>query len=228
MARDLGAEIVAIEAEIAQLADRFGEAARVALQDALGRGLERLVASRGEWFAGLDAETAASLRRSTDQAVASSAAATAERLRDPDLWRSPMTAPGRREPRESFWETELPEWLVSFLRRFTRGEEEEPGPEALDDPSNRIWVQLLNAADPLDPILTEFGLAPVAIPDPGGGHFGLQPRTLAELDPGGALRPLWDGYRGLYRRYRQLQRTAVEEPAERSLGRWRRLRRPRE
>lgn len=181
MARDLRAEIVAIEAEIAQLADRFGEAAREALQDALGRGLERLVASRGEWFAGLDAETAASLRRSTDQAVASSAAATAERLRDPDLWRSPMTAPGRREPRESGWETELPEWLVSFLRRFTRGEEEEPGPEALDDPSNRIWLQLLNAADPLDPILTEFGLAPVAIPDPGGG--ALRPPA---ADPGRA------------------------------------------
>lgn len=225
MARDLRTEIAAIEAEIAQLADQFAEAARVVLQDALGRGLERLVASRGEWFAGLDAETAASLRRSADQAVASSAAATAERLRDPDLWRSPMTSPGRREPRESGWEMELPEWLVSFLRRFTR-EEEEAGPEALDDPSNRIWIQLLNAADPLDPILTEFGLAPFAIPDPGGGHFGLQPRTLAELDPGGALRPLWDGYRGLYRQYRQLQRTAIAESEERSLGRWRGLRRP--
>lgn len=123
------------------------------------------------------------LRPALDEAAARAIAAgvrgVERRLADPDVWLRPLTAPG----------------VVTGL-----GE--------LDDPGNRVWVALLAAATPLDPVLEEFGLPPDPAPNLGGGHYGLQPRTAAQLDPSGALVRTWRRYRNAYARYAALTREA--------------------
>jgi hypothetical protein len=95
--------------------------------------------------------------------------------------------------------------VSSTLHRFA-SRDDEPRLGELDDPSNRIWVAISSAARALDPVLQEFGLPPSSTPDLGGGHYGLQPRTLAQLDPTGTLARLWRRYALVYRRYAALER----------------------
>jgi hypothetical protein len=103
-------------------------------------------------------------------------------------------------PSEAGWDGALPEWLSNALRRFTRAPRR-PAIDDLDDPGNRIWIALLAAAKALDPVLAEFGLSPSSVPDLGGGHYGIQPRTAEQLDPSGELVRLWRRYRLAYQRY---------------------------
>jgi hypothetical protein len=181
---DLDARISSAREAILSLAEEFAEAARRAVEAALTQAMERLVVRYADWFNRLDDRTARALREATQATIQRSAAKVGERLKDPDVWLSPSV-------------------LV----------DDQPEPE-LDDPANRVWIALLNAADPLDPVLIEFGLTPSDVPDRGGGHFGLQPRTARELDRKGTLAPLWGRYRKLYEAYRRAVR-APEEARER-------------
>lgn len=214
---------------IALVADRFAAEAERVVAGALSRAMERLIPSRATWFNELDAESANALRRAIEEAIRRSAADIGKRLRNEEIWLRPTVLVEERSEHGGWrWD-----WLVFELVRtlVSRSRPARPGPQ-LDDPVNRAWIVLLNAADPLDGVLTEFGLQPSALPDPGGAHFGLQPRTLAELDPTGTLAGLWSRYVKLFRRHARLERrlsgrgrAEEEAPHERddALKRWREL-----
>ncbi|HEX2032192.1 MAG TPA: hypothetical protein VHL78_12470, partial [Actinomycetota bacterium] len=192
---DAEARVAQLRREIEDLALRFSDAAAPALSDALRRSLERLVVARAEWFNGLDEASASALRRSAEAAIDRGAQRVAGRLRDLDLWLNPTVS--------------LPH---------------PPAPN-LDQPNHRAWIALLNAADYVDPVLLEYGLAPSELPDRGGAHYGLQPQRLRELDPRGTLDRLWRRYVGVYERYREALRRIPEDQQrderERALRRWR-------
>lgn len=197
MARaDADARVAELRREMEDLARRFADAAVPALRDALRRSLELLVVARAEWFNELDEASASALRRSAEAAIDRGAERVAERLRDPDLWLNPTVS--------------LPH---------------PPAPN-LDQPNHRAWIALLNAADYVDPVLLEYGLAPSDVPDRGGAHYGLQPQRLRDLDPRGTLDRLWRRYLAVSERYRELLRRIPEDrqrqEREEALRRWRR------
>jgi hypothetical protein len=165
---------------ILSLSEEFAEAARRTVETALDRAMERLVVRYADWFNHLEDRAAVALRETVHRTIKRSAVRVGQRLKDPDVWLSPSVVV-------------------------------DGGPQAkLDEPANRVWIALLNAADPLDPVLTEFGLQPSDVPDRGGGHFGLQPKSLGELDPKGVLAGLWGRYRKLYEAYQRALRAPEE------------------
>lgn len=181
---NLDARITSAREEIVALAGEFAETARRTVETALTRAMERLVVQYADWFNHLDDRTARALREAVQRTIERSALRVGERLRDPDVWLAPSVVVDGQ-------------------------------PEArLDEPANRVWIALLNAADPLDPVLTEFGLQPSDVPDRGGGHFGLQPKTAGELDPRGTLVVLWGRYRKLHEAYRKALRELTERRDE--------------
>ena len=193
----------AARGEIAELARAFADRAGPVVEDALTRRLEALVEAHPERFGELRPEASAAFRASTAQAVVAGAALVSARLRAEDVWLEPYTAPGVVHRPEQGWEGSLPEFVSGFLKRFTR---RDTGPVLgeLDDPANRVWIALLSAARSLDPALREFGLEPSSTPDLGGGHYGLAPKTAAQLDPTGELSRLWRRYRLAFERYSAL------------------------
>ncbi|MGZ8636570.1 MAG: hypothetical protein ACXWX2_06290 [Actinomycetota bacterium] len=191
-------------AEVVATASEFALASEPIVVAALRRRIEALLEARPEWFGALSPDVAGALREAADRAIARGAANAAKRLADPELWLEPMTAPGVSPNPGAGWDGELPAWFTGLLGRFTRRQAPELG--SLDDPGHRIWVALLLAARPLDPVLEEFGLAPSSTPDLGGGHYGLQPKTAAQLDPSGTLGRLWKRYRLAYGRLAALSR----------------------
>jgi hypothetical protein len=178
---DLEGQLEDVREQMVACGEEFASAAESLLVEALERAVERLVVQESEWLNGLRPETLTALRRSVAQTIRGSARATAERLRDPDLWLAPT---------------------VSL--------DHPPGPE-LDRPNNRAWIRMLRAADALDGVLVEFGLRPSDLPDPGGAHFGLQPQTAAEVDRRGTLTRLWRRYLSVYERHEELIRRIPEE-----------------
>lgn len=216
-----------LEREIRALGAEFADAAGRAIEACLHRAMERLVADRSGWFEGLDDQTAGSFRRAVDEAIRAGAANVAASLRDPDISLSPMTLLEREDP-SPMAGLDVPEWFARLALRIAGGSPRDSISE-LDDPPNRIWVHILNAADPLDPFLREIGLSPSAVPDPGGGHFGLQPRSVTELDPEGTLRLFWDRYKRLYMTYVALRLDRPKaEPGRSAVHRWRGMRGRRE
>lgn len=189
--------------EIRELARAFAERAEPVVRAALTRRLDALLEAHATWFGDLREDAAAAFRASAGEAIDAGAAGVRERLGAEDVWLQPYTAPGVVHRPEHGWEGSLPEFVSGFLKRFSRHDR---GPElhGLDDPSNRVWVALLSAARSLDPVLGEFGLAPSSTPDLGGGHYGLAPKTAAQLDPTGELARLWKRYRLVYARYAAL------------------------
>ncbi len=181
--------------QMQEAGQRFADAARPALADAIEHRVERLVSERASWFNALDEGTRTALRRAVADTIQSAARSTATRLKDPDLWRSPTV-------------------LV-----------DQPLEDRFDHPNDRAWIAMLNAADALDGVLVEFGLHPSPIPDAGGGHFGLQPQAGDELDPRGVLGRLWRQYARIYVRYREVERSLPEQQRAReraeALRRWR-------
>jgi hypothetical protein len=190
-------------ADVSAIASEFARAARPIVEAALRRRLDALVGARSGWFQGLKPDVAASFEAAADRAIARGAAEVERRLSDLDRWFDPRIAPGVEPRPEAGWDGALPEWVSAMLRRLS-GRERAPGLGDLGDPGHRIWVALLSAATPLDAVLEEFGLAPSSIPDLGGGHFGLQPKTAADLDPSGTLERLWKRYLAVYERYASL------------------------
>lgn len=224
-ADELMDDLHATQRAISRLAAGFADAAGRALTSALHRRIEDLIVSRADWFNRLDPESVSSLRRSVDDAISVGAEEIAEQLRDEALWIEPATL------REAFVETPDVDVAAGPLEvghgaKTTGRRVREPMPSGtLDDPMNRVWVRLTNGADRLDGVLTEFGLTPNSLPDPGGGHYGLQPRTAHELDPSGELARLWREYLELYARHRRLEARAEGERAsraeEKARRRWR-------
>lgn len=156
--------------ELAVVGRRFAEAAEPVLVEALRRAVEAFTAAGAGTLDRLDEESRQAFRRAADEAIRQGAREAARTLAYEEIWLEPSVNPGG-------------------------------GPErVLDDPSNRVWIRLSKAAASLDPVLREFGLRPSPAADPGGGHYGLQPRTAGELDPEGRLTGLWDSYCRTYRR----------------------------
>jgi hypothetical protein len=187
--------VEALSREIEVLGRGFADRVPPLLTRALDRAMEHLVSSRAEWFNDLKPDAVSALRRSVKAAIDRGAQEVRRRLQEPDLWLHPTIEHAR-------------------------------GPdERLDDHNHRAWVAILNGADALDPVLNEFGLPPGVVPDPGGGHYGLQPQRLGELDPSGTLGRLWRRYVGLYEQYREALRRIPEERRARdrdeALRRWR-------
>ena len=180
--------------------EAFRRAAVPALEAALDKGVQRLVASEPEWHAAMNDDVRTAFRNATERAIAQGVTDVEARLTD-DVWLDPYVAPGMERSPATVWEGDLPDWVVSVLRVLTRRPRPEPLGE-LDDVANRAWIALLAAAKPLDPVLEEFGLMPSGVPDLGGGNFGLAPRNAEDLDPDGSLRSSWNRYRAEYERYR--------------------------
>jgi hypothetical protein len=175
--------------ELTVLGRRFAEAAEPLLVTALDRASEGLAVANAERLEGLNDESREAFRRAVTAAIRQGAGEAARSVADDDIWVEPSVNP-------------------------------DGGPERrLDHPANRAWVRLTKAAAPLDPVMGEFGLVPSATPDPGGGHYGLQPRSAAELDPRGVLTRLWETYWRTYRRIAESQREGLRG---RTLRWWRR------
>lgn len=190
--------------EIADLADAFRAAAAPALERTLHRRVEALVEARRAWWDDLSEEVRDAFRTAVTRAIGNGVGEALRRLEAEDVWLAPLVAPGLRAGSDVGWDADLPDWLTGLLRRFTPKRSVGPRLEALDDPGNRIWLALVSAARPLDPVMEEFGLAPSSVPSVGGGHYGLGPKTAEQLDPSGELGRLWHRYRIVHQRYAAL------------------------
>ncbi|HJV04813.1 MAG TPA: hypothetical protein VJ868_06080 [Actinomycetota bacterium] len=175
--------------ELAVLGRRFAETAEPLLVEALERAMESLAVANGHVLDGLNEESREAFRRAIEEAIHQGAREATRSVRDQEIWLEPSVDP-QGEP----------------ARR-------------LDHPSNRAWIRLSRAAAALDPVLGEFGFIPSPTADPGGGHFGLQPRTAADLDPRGRLTRIWEEYRRTYRRMAEDRRAGTRG---RALRWWRR------
>jgi hypothetical protein len=174
------------------------------LRESLRRGFERLCADYAHLVQRLDDPTRAALEQAADRSIDVGVAAVIERLRSPELWLAPLTAPHLVVTHEQGW----PDWLPEDFARLLRPRRRVPPTLGeLDDPSNRVWVAISAAAKPLEPVLEEFGFRPGRRRF--GGRFGVGPKTLPQLDPSGVLQRRWRRYRVAFDRLSEL--AAVEE-----------------
>lgn len=194
MAGDTFADLEMARQSVLGEAARFVEELGPILRQSLRDGFDRLSIRQAAHLEGLDEGTRTALELAIDRASDAGVDAVGARLRPPDIWLAPFTAPHMEAPRPSGW----PLWLPAWLARLGRGRDT-PTLGALDDPSNRIWVAISSAAIPLDPVLREFGFEPERR-RLGGGSFGISARTLPQLDPSGTLQRRWRRYRAAYER----------------------------
>ncbi len=167
------------------------------LEPILGRslrdGFERLCADHAHLVLPLDDPTRAALEQAAERSIGAGVAAVVQRLRSPEIWLAPFTAPHLVVVKEEGW----PDWLPEAFARLLRPSRRVPATLGeLDDPSNRIWVAISAAAKPLEPVLEEFGFRPGRRRF--GGRFGVGPRTLPQLDPSGVLQRRWRRYRAAF------------------------------
>ena len=195
MTRDTFVVLEAARERVLAEAARFVEALELVLGGSLGAGFERLCIRQADHIARLDPQTRAALDKAIRRATGAGVTEACERLRSPEIWLSPLTAPGLRPRTVPAVRLGVPEWIARL--GGSGGERLSLG--ALDDPSNRIWVAISSAAKPLDPVLEEFGFRPER-KRIGGGSFGISARTLPQLDPSGALGQRWRRYRAAFER----------------------------
>ena len=193
--RDTIAVLEAARERVLGEAARFVEALELILGGSLGAGFDRLCIRQADHIARLDPQTRAALDEAIRRATEAGVTESCERLRSPEIWLSPLTAPGLRPRTAPAVRLGVPEWIAR--RGGSGGERLSLGD--LDDPSNRIWVAISSAAKPLDPVLEEFGFRPERR-RLGGGSFGISARTLPQLDPSGALGRRWRRYRAAFER----------------------------
>ncbi len=201
MPRSAFEELDDARAAVLAEADVFTQALAPALEGALRRGVERLQWSQSDRLEALDEGGRDELGTETEIAIAAGVEATLDRLRTPEVWLTPLTAPDLPAVGEQGWGLLVPSWVASLLRGRSS-----PPPQlgGLDDPTNRIWVAISAAAAPLDPVLERYGFRPEHGRRVGGGRFGVGPRTLPQLDPSGALARRWRAYRAAYGRFSAL------------------------
>ncbi len=195
MSRDPFIELESARANVLEEAERFVQELEPVLLPSLHAGFERLRQAQAGHVAGLDGPTLAALEDAVDRAIEVGAAETVERLRSPEIWLSPLTAPELPPRTDPARPLGLPEWVA----RLGGSAREGSALGRLDEMTNRIWVAISAAAKPLDPVLEEFGFRPERR-RLGGGSFGISPRNLPQLDPSGVLGRRWKRYRAAYER----------------------------
>ncbi len=174
---------------------RFAEELAPILRQSLRSGFERLCIDQAGLVTAMDPAARAAMHTRVERAIQTGVDRVLERLRSPEVWLAPHTAPELTVVKSEGWPTWVPEWIARMVDR--RG----PGPATLgplDDPTNRIWVALLAAPGPLDDLLEELGFRPGR--PRAGGRFGVGARTASQLDPSGGLRGPWKRYRTAYER----------------------------
>ena len=146
MPRDLFIEFEAARANVLEEADRFIQELLTVLGPSLHAGFERLVLAQAGHVATLDGPNLAALEDAVGRAIEVGVAETVERLRSPEIWLSPLTAPDlppRTDPARSLG---LPEWVA----RLGGSAREGSALGRLDEMTNRIWVAISAAARPLE------------------------------------------------------------------------------
>jgi hypothetical protein len=195
MPRDPLVELEAARANVLEEAERFVEELEPVLGPSLHAGFERLRLAQPDHVGRLDGPTLAALEDAVGRAIELGVAETVERLRSPEIWLSPLTAPELPPRSDPARPLGLPEWVA----RLGGPAREGSALGRLDEMTNRIWVAISAAAKPLDPVLEEFGFRPERR-RLGGGSFGVSARTLPQLDPSGAIGQRWKRYRAAYER----------------------------
>jgi hypothetical protein len=195
MPRDPFVELEAARANVLEEAERFVQELEPVLGPSLHAGFERLRLAQAGHVGRLDGPTQAALEDAVGRAIELGVAETVERLRSPEIWLSPLTAPELPPRSDPARPLGLPEWVA----RLGGSAREGSALGRLDEMTNRIWVAISAAARPLDPVLQEFGFRPERR-RLGGGSFGVAPRTLPQLDPSGAIAQQWKRYRAAYER----------------------------
>ena len=200
------------DARAAALAEgaRFLEELEPILRESLRVGFERLCIGQADRAMRLEAPARAALEDAVDRAIHAGVNHVLERLRSPEVWLAPLTAPGLSAREHPGWSVSVPEWVTRMLRRRARGSDR-PSLGALDEPTNRIWVAVSSAATALDPVLQEFGFR-AGRRRLGGGSFGVQAAHLPQLDPSGTLRRCWKRYRAAYERLIALREDLDYDP----------------
>ena len=199
MSEDVFAELEAARSNVLGEAERFVEELEPILELSLRAGVERLRLAQVDHVSRMDGPTRAALDAAADRAVDLGVRETVDRLRSPELWLSPLTAPNLPPRTEPARPLGVPEWVA----RLGGAAREGPALGRLDEMTNRIWVAISAAAKPLDPVLEEFGFRPERR-RLGGGSFGVAPRNLPQLDPTGAIGRRWKRYRAAYERLASL------------------------
>jgi hypothetical protein len=195
MPRDPFVELEAARANVLEEAERFVRELEPVLGPSLHAGFERLRLAQAGHVGRLDGPTTAALEDAVGRGIELGVAETLERLRSPEIWLSPLTAPELPPRTDPARPLGLPEWVA----RLGGSSREGSVLGRLDEMTNRIWVAISAAARPLDPVLEEFGFRPERR-RLGGGSFGVSARTLAQLDPSGAVGLRWKRYRSAYER----------------------------
>src|SRR5262245_48520091 len=195
MPRDAFADLEAAREAVLAEAERFVRELEPALRASLAAGFQRFLADQHRALDQMNEATTMALDEAVGRAADLGVAQVIERLRAPEIWLAPLTAPHLVPRVDNGWPDWLPEWLAKAFGRA----DDEPQLGELDDPSNRIWVAISSAARPVDPVLEEFGFEP-GLPRLGGGRFGIQPRSLPQLDPSGELGRRWVRYRSAFER----------------------------
>ena len=195
MPRDPFAELEAARAALLEEAERFVEELEPVLGASLHAGFERLRLAQVGHVGRLDGPTLEALEDAAGRGIELGVAETVERLRSPEIWLSPLTAPELPPRTDPARPLGLPEWVA----RLGGPAREGSALGRLDEMTNRIWVAISASAKPLDPVLEEFGFRPERR-RLGGGSFGISPRTLPQLDPSGAIGRRWKRYRAAYER----------------------------
>jgi hypothetical protein len=195
VSRDPLVELEAARANVLEEAERFVEELGPVLGPSLHAGFERLRLAQPDHVSRLDGPTLAALEDAVGRAIELGVAETVERLRSPEIWLSPLTAPELPPRSDPARPLGLPEWVA----RLGGPAREGSSLGRLDEMTNRVWVAISAAAKPLDPVLEEFGFLPERR-RLGGGSFGVSARTLPQLDPSGAIGQRWKRYRAAYER----------------------------
>ena len=195
MPRDPFAELEAARAALLEEAERFVEELEPVLGASLHAGFERLRLAQAGHVGRLDGPTLEAMEDAAGRAIELGVAETVQRLRSPEIWLSPLTAPELPPRTDPARPLGLPEWVA----RLGGPAREGSALGRLDEMTNRIWVAISASAKPLDPVLEEFGFRPERR-RLGGGSFGISPRTLPQLDPSGAIGRRWKRYRAAYER----------------------------
>src|SRR6185436_5142072 len=195
MPRDPFAELEAARAGLLEEAERFVEELEPVPDRSLHAGFEGLRLAQAGHVGRLDGPTLEALEAAAGRAIELGVAETVERLRSPEIWLSPLTAPELPPRTDPARPLGLPEWVARLGGSLREGS----ALGRLDEMTNRIWVAISASAKPLDPVLEEFGFRPERR-RLGGGSFGISPRTLPQLDPSGAIGRRWKRYRAAYER----------------------------
>jgi hypothetical protein len=196
MGADAIAELEAAREAVLAEGEAVVDALVPSIGESLRAGVTRLRLEQPDVAARLEGPVVSAFDQAVEGAIRSGVAQVLERLRDPEIWLAPLTAPNLVVVKKEGWPTWLPE---PFARLLARRQREPAALGEIDDPSNRIWVAVCAASAPLDAVLEEFGFRP-GRPRIGGGRFDVGPRTLPRLDPTGGLRGPWRRYRDAYRR----------------------------